>query len=90
MNWTIERICEEELPELEKTWTAELLERGEAYGAARGELKAYREILLNKLERRFVKLPEAIVQRIASAGLEKLKTAMTQAGTIGSPEDLKF
>jgi hypothetical protein len=73
-----------------KTFEEELLEKGEARGEARGELRAYRTLLQNQLQQKFQQLPEELLQRIATADLDRLKAASLQVLAIQSLAELQL
>jgi hypothetical protein len=66
----------------------EIWEDGWRHGFAEGQLRASRQMLLRVLTQRFGTLPEAVVQRIESANMDRLEAAALQVFCIARPEDL--
>jgi hypothetical protein len=73
---------------LEKNYEQEVYERGLTKGKAEGMAQGYRESLEEMLRQRFTEVSEAVRQRIASADVNQLKTALSRVNRISSPDDL--
>jgi hypothetical protein len=91
-NAELQREVQTMSEQMQQTWEQELLARGrqagERLGEERGELKNCRKMVRKLLEKRFGPLPEAVLQRIAAAGLPALEAAFDRADTIQSLDEL--